>query len=638
MSELYRQARSQLKKFWGFDDFRPGQGEVVQSILQGRDTLVLFPTGGGKSLCYQVPAMVLDGLTLVISPLVALMQDQVAQLNARKVPATWINSTISRREVEQRLVNARNGMYKLLYCAPERLETAIWQHMMPELNLRMIAVDEAHCISEWGHDFRPVYRKIPEMMAPVAGDIRWMALTATATPEVRADIVSALSLNSPAIISRGFNRPNLHWWVVEHEQKKRQLRRLLTRSTESGLVYAGTRMACEKLAEWITREGWKAEPYHAGLSAAEREDVQNRWIDGSLPLVVATNAFGMGIDKPDCRFVVHYDMPGSIEAYYQEAGRAGRDGAISYPVLLSSRADPRRARQAIIDSWPTRSQLTTIYNVLCDHWNLAAGSAMDDLAAIDLNQLRTRARLPVRLVHAGIRLLEHMGMLVMARTDEPKVGVRFLLSREATEEWVMRQENRRAGSFVDRLSRIMGPEAHQKMVWMEQRALLTRMQVTINGLAHGLQVLGGERILASSMIRNEPLGRIAEPRYQRFQVSDSDLMRHRERLLKRLEYMIGYVHTEGCRNAYIRRYFGETDVPDHCGTCDRCTARDKEQPVREAEVKKITSLLADRQLDYAALQQNTGWSPARLNRVLAYMQREELVVPPVQADGRYGLC
>ncbi len=312
--QLFQRARANLKKYWGYDDFRPGQDEVVRSVLSGKPTLVLFPTGGGKSLCYQVPATVLDGVTLVISPLVALMQDQVFQLQQKGVPATFINSTISRTEVEQRLINARNGMYKLLYCAPERLETTIWQNMMGELSLSLIAVDEAHCISEWGHDFRPIYRRIPEMMGPVAGSIRWLALTATATPEVRGDIVTALDLKDPEIISRGFNRPNLQWWVIEEEQKKRRILEILKRATGSGLIYAGTRAGCEQLSEWLTKKGWHCEPYHAGLTSEQREDVQTRWIDGSLPLVAATNAFGMGIDKPDCRFVVHYDMSKSMEA------------------------------------------------------------------------------------------------------------------------------------------------------------------------------------------------------------------------------------------------------------------------------------------------------------------------------------
>lgn len=629
--QLFEQSRINLKRYWGFDDFRPGQDEVVRSVLSGQPTLVLFPTGGGKSLCYQVPATVLDGVTLVISPLVALMQDQVFQLGQKGVPATFINSTISRSEVEQRLINARNGMYKLLYCAPERLETATWQNMMKDLNLSLIAVDEAHCISEWGHDFRPVYRKIPEMMGPVAASIRWLALTATATPEVRSDIVQALDLREPNIISRGFNRPNLQWWVIDEEQKKRRLKEIINRASGSGLIYAGTRAGCEQLSEWLTRQGKPCEPYHAGLTAGEREDIQNRWIDGSLPLVAATNAFGMGIDKPDCRFVVHYDMSKSMEAYYQEAGRAGRDGKESYPILLVRQADLLAAKKAIMDSWPDRNQLTAVYNALCDYWNLAAGSPMEEVQKVDFEQLRKRSGLPHRLVWSSVKVLDQLGILKLSRSDEPQVGLCFHQSGDSLRDRIDRMNKPRKKEFTDRLYRMAGPESEHRMVYMDERLIINRLQTTSRMLENGLKVLSDEGILYYSLVRNEPMARLLEPRYQKFSLSDDEILRHRDRLLKKLDYMIGYVKTKSCRSRYIRIYFGEKDVPERCGKCDNCRKVGSGR-IEIDDIRKVESLLKEKSMGFSTLQEHTKWGRERLKSVLACMLRDE-VVRKVREEG-----
>ena len=632
--QLFEQAKANLKRYWGYDDFRPGQDEVVRSVFSGKPTLVLFPTGGGKSLCYQVPATVLEGVTLVISPLVALMQDQVFQLQQKGVPSTFINSTISRAEVEQRLINARNGMYKLLYCAPERLETTIWQNMMGDLSLSLIAIDEAHCISEWGHDFRPIYRKIPEMMGPVADRIRWLALTATATPEVRSDIVTALDMKEPNIISRGFNRPNLQWWVIGEEQKRRRLLEILGRASGSGLIYAGTRAICEQLSEWLSRKGWKCEPYHAGLESGQREDIQNRWIDGRLPLVAATNAFGMGIDKPDCRFVVHYDMSKSMEAYYQEAGRAGRDGAESYPILLVSQADLPAAKQAILDSWPTRLQLISAYNAICDHWDLAAGSPMDQPQKVNMEQIRKRSKLSGRLCWSAVRVLDQLGVLELKQNEEPRVGIRFLLSGDGLRDRLERMEKPQKREFTDRLYRMLGPETQHRMIHIDERQLRNRLQISGKLLENGLRVLSEEGILQFSIVRNEPMGRLLEARHQKFSLSEVEILRHRDRLLKKLDYMIGYVRTKGCRSRYIRVYFGEQDVPQHCGKCDNCRKRSP-GGVTPEDISKVTHLLKEESMGFETLQKRTRWGRAHLKSVLSSMMREEMIRMVRDDEERY---
>ena len=358
MQEQFNQALEHLKEFWGYESFREGQDIAVKSVFSKNETLVLFPTGGGKSLCYQVPATVYDGMTLVISPLVALMQDQVQQLEDLGISATFINNTIPFYEVEQRLVNARNGMYKLLYCAPERLGTELFQNEMLNLNIDLVAIDEAHCISEWGHDFRPAYRDIRTNLQSISNNVSWIALTATATPEVRNDILENLQFENPEIVSLGFTRPNLKWWVIETSKTKEKMIQGVVRGSKKGdgLIYGGTRKNCEYWAEFFTKKGLKAEAYHAGIESEKRKQIQNRWIAGETPLVVATNAFGMGIDKPDCRYVIHETMPFSIEAYYQEAGRAGRDGKEAYPILYYKPSDYSQAKSRIDREWDNFAQ------------------------------------------------------------------------------------------------------------------------------------------------------------------------------------------------------------------------------------------------------------------------------------------
>ncbi|MDI6401081.1 ATP-dependent DNA helicase RecQ [Balneolaceae bacterium ANBcel3] len=632
--ELFNKAKQNLKTFWGFDDFRPGQDEVVASVLSGKETLVLFPTGGGKSLCYQVPATVLDGVTLVISPLVALMQDQVHQLHQKGIKAAFINSTISRQEVEQRLINARNGMYTLLYCAPERLNTMLWKNMLPDLNLAMIAIDEAHCISEWGHDFRPVYRRIPELLADVKSNIRWMALTATATPEVRKDIVDALGFEQPNIISRGFNRPNLQWWTNRTEQKKKRLLEIVRRSPGSGLIYAGRRSLCEELSVWLTREGFLCEPYHAGLTAEEREDIQSRWIDNRLPLVAATNAFGMGIDKPDCRYVVHFDLPMSMEAYYQEAGRAGRDGKESYPVLLIKRNDPEMLRKALLDSWPDKKQLSLVYGALCDHWNLAHGSQMEDWQKADVQQLAIRSKLSVRMIRSGIRLLNQSGVLELTQCEEPKLGVHFRISMDKLDRFINAREKPAKKEFVDRLFRLMGPESLKKTEYKSERHIRSRLSLTSKELENGLAVLKKEGLLDYCYVRNEPLCRLTEPRSGSLSITEGEIMKHRSRLLKKLDYMIGYAETKQCRSRYIRIYFGESDVPEFCGTCDNCKKRIQISDARK-DYEQLASILREGPMPFDMLRKKTKWNPARIKETLSYMVREEIVTVINDEEPKY---
>ncbi|MEX0772159.1 MAG: RecQ family ATP-dependent DNA helicase [Balneolales bacterium] len=632
---MYTQSLSNLKKYWGFDAFRNGQDEVVKSVLAGKETVVLFPTGGGKSLCYQVPATVLEGLTIIISPLIALMQDQVDQLKKAGIAATFINSTLPRYEVEQRIINARNGMYRILYCAPERLKTQLWQNDLLNMPIKMVAVDEAHCISEWGDNFRPAYREIKSSFGPIADKIRWMALTATATPEVRDDIIRNLKFRKPNIISKGFERPNLKWWVIKEERKERRLNQIIQKARGNGLVYAGTRKACEDLAQNLMRNGINAKAYHAGLMGDQRKAIQQEWISGKIQVVIATNAFGMGIDKADCRFVVHYDMPYSLEAYYQEAGRAGRDGEESYPILLAKRSDFENAKRNIGQSYPTRDELQLIYEAICDDWNLAAGSEMDEPRKIVIEHLQKRNKLSKRKQYAGIKVLEQFGVLLMQNYVKSQVGIKILLNRDSFQDALFSIKKTQKREFVDRLVRIYGPESFHKMCYIETDYLKKKLNLGLNSLTKAMNVLAGEQLLEFDVLTDQPVGKLIEARAARFPFSKKQLEAHRNALFSKLEFMKGYVETKNCRSAYLRKYFGEKEVPANCGFCDICIGKShqKENVFSGEKIKAISDFLESGPRSFNEISRSTRINADNLKSILAWLNRENKIQTKLSEQG-----
>ena len=398
-------ARATLRRYFGYPDFRGAQADAVEAVLQGRDVLVLMPTGGGKSLCFQVPALLLPGPTVVVSPLISLMQDQVDALERRGIPATFINSTLPTAEREARLARVERGELRLLYVAPERFDVPGFPERLRAARVSLLAVDEAHCISQWGHDFRPAYLRLGRVRAVLGCPV--IALTATATPGVRRDITTELRLNDPLLLARGFDRPNLAWYVVAADgplDKDRKLLTLLRRARGDGvsLVYAATRRKADTLADMLNQAGVPASAYHAGVPSHERRRLQEAFIAGTAGVVVATNAFGMGIDKPDVRLVVHYDVSPSLEAYYQEGGRAGRDGAPARCVLLHAPSD-RLTHMFLLDqSLPARSVVQAAWRAIR---LLAGGDGILRAAPSDV----ARARPGVATGNARLRAIRQHG-------------------------------------------------------------------------------------------------------------------------------------------------------------------------------------------------------------------------------------
>ncbi len=638
MQYSFESAQQNLQKYWGFRDFRAGQDEVVQSVLNGNETLVLFPTGGGKSLCYQVPATVFEGTTLVISPLVALMQDQVQQLKNHGVSATFINSTIPNYEVEQRLVNARNGMYKLLYCAPERLGSPLFQAELEKLNIDLVAVDEAHCISEWGHDFRPSYREIRTNLESIADRTRWIALTATATPEVKEDIIATLGFDDPKVISKGFSRPNLKWWVLKTENKKEMLFGSVKKAHEkgNGLIYGGTRKNCEFWADRFSKNGIESEAYHAGIENELRKAIQERWISGDTPLVVATNAFGMGIDKPDCRYVIHEEMPYSIEAYYQEAGRAGRDGEESFPILFYRNSDFIKAQKRIEQNYPNWEQMQKVYTILGDVLMLAVGSEMSEMVAFELSKVQSRSHLPMSVCTSSIRLMEQFGILVTQSEIPPMASVQFTLSPEMMGKFKERCQNPEKAEFVDKLERMFGHHAYADMVDLELERVMEKLSISKNAFIKALNVLmQNDHVLMFTVYPERNLIKLLEARSKEIPVSKPEVEAYRKNLLKKLDLMNGYATTKGCREVYLRTYFGDTEA-EACSHCDNCEkGLEESEEVTKEDIRKTFNVLIEEGKSVIELKKETGWHKERIISCLQYLVEEGVIVSDLKKEGYY---
>ena len=418
-----------LKKYWGYDSFRPLQEDIIQSVLAGNDTLGLMPTGGGKSITFQVPGMILDGLTLVVTPIISLMKDQVDNLLERRIKACYLYAGLSFSETKKVFEKCRFGKYKFLYVSPERLCSKSFVDQLRLMNLSMIVVDEAHCISQWGYDFRPSFLQIASIRQYFP-DTPVLALTATATEVVVDDIVKQLEFRQPAIFKKSFARDNLSYVVRPTDEKIRELVHILKSVSGSAIVYVRSRKRTKEIADQLIRFGISADFYHAGLYVEDKADKQNKWKSGEIRVIVATNAFGMGIDKPDVRVVVHVDIPNSLEEYYQEAGRAGRDGKRSYAVLLTGHNDERTLRRHITDSYPERDFIKMVYEMLCNHLHVALGEGYQHQYEFNFELFCRTFKFPILPTHSALKLLTQAGYIEYIEEMDHQSRVMILATKE----------------------------------------------------------------------------------------------------------------------------------------------------------------------------------------------------------------
>ena len=560
-----------MERRWGYDSFRPGQAEIIESVLSGRDVLGVLPTGGGKSLCYQIPALLQDGCALVISPLIALMQDQVEGLQSQGIDATYINSTLPAHEIEQRWTNAEHGQYDLLYVAPERLTTSVFRARAERLTVPVLAVDEAHCVSEWGHHFRPDYLEIPEARSLLA-DPPTVAVTATATPAVRRDIVDLLDVPDADEVVRGFDRPNLRWSVFRTDNKWAKLKDVLAGVDGSGIVYTATRRGVERWTRRLTSKGFAAAGYHGGLPSDEREERQEAWLADDIRVMVATNAFGMGIDKADVRFVVHVDVPSSLEAYYQEAGRAGRDGDIAYPVLLFREPDADTQKALIASSHPTAAEVRAVYDAVCNVGQIPVGSEPEDPVVVDRGTVLRLTGFSSAKVRTAVELLDRQGAWRRVPPRSKYGLIRFRRGAGAIRQYTTRVENRALAAFLRTLLRIVHADAFSEWWRLDVRSAASRLDVSEERLHRGLQYLEERQLL-----QWQPPGAALQvelefPRSETLPVDDRAVRVARQRAETRLKYMLRYARSTSCRRHFLMTYFGER-TPEHCDACDVCLGR-----------------------------------------------------------------
>jgi ATP-dependent DNA helicase RecQ len=630
-------ARRAMQDQWGYESFRPGQKEVIEAVLDGRDVLGVLPTGGGKSLCYQVPALLADGCVLVISPLIALMQDQVEGLRAQGVEATFINSTIPTYEVEQRWTDAEHGRYDLLYLAPERLTTDVFQARAERLDVSLLAVDEAHCVSEWGHHFRPDYLEIPEARMLV-GEPPTIAVTATATPAVREDIVDLLDMPEAEEVVRGFDRPEIVWSVFRTEKKWDRLKAVVEGVEGTGIVYTATRRGVKRWTKRLRSENVAAAGYHGGMDAADREARQQAWVDDELRVMVATNAFGMGIDKPDVRFVVHVDVPSSLEAYYQEAGRAGRDGERAYAVLLFREPDAETQESLIEASHPTAEEVRTVYDAVCNVGQVPIGSEPDGPLVVNRDAVLKITGYSRGKVRTAVDLLDRQGAWRRLPHRKNFGLIRFRKGTDAIRRYANQLENRALARFIRTLLRIVHAEAFSEWWQFDLRTATRRVGLSRERLSRGLEYLG-ER----GLLQWQPPGaalqvELAFPRASKLPVDDQAVQSARQRAEKRLESMLRYARGVACRRRFLLTYFGEASS-EQCGACDVCLDRHAPTVVTPDDEPVLRTIL---QRVKAGAPRDDWFEDApeprhRIDALVNWLVTEDYLTLDTPLDGTYAL-
>ena len=567
-----------LKEYWGYDGFRPMQEEIITAALEGKDVLAIMPTGGGKSICFQVPGLMRDGITLVVTPLIALMKDQVQNLNDRGVRALAIHAGMSRHEVDLALNNAAYGDYKFLYLSPERLGTQLFRSYIDVLDVSFIVVDEAHCISQWGYDFRPDYLRIGELRERIDAPV--IAVTATATPSVAQDIMERLGFKEKLLLKSGFERPNLSYIVRQVEDKYSQILNVCNGVPGTGIVYARNRRKCEELSEFLRAQGVSASFYHAGLGGQARAERQAAWKSGAVRVMVCTNAFGMGIDKPDVRFVVHYDLPESPEAYFQEAGRAGRDGKRSFAVQLWNSVDVRRAKQIEDVSFPSLEYIEDVYQKLHAFFEIPYDTGMGRQLKFKIEDFCKRFGLQRAPAFYALKYLERTEHLTYSEEVDIPTKVRINVDRKSLYDVELADQGQ--ANVLEALMRsYTGIFSFLQQV--DEEYVARRAGQTVPQLRQSLYGLSLAHVISYVPTDHSD---VVVLHHDRLRPGNVNLMPSRYAMLResfhaRAEAMLEYVsETSECRSRYLLRYFGQTEAAD-CGTCDVCRARRASAPVHE---------------------------------------------------------
>ena len=615
--EPYRQI---LIKYWGFTSFRPLQEEVIKSVAEGRDTLGLMPTGGGKSMTFQIPAIAAEGICLVITPLIALMKEQVARLNSLENKSLAIHSGMSQEEIDIVLENSIYGDYKFLYISPERISSSLFQTRVQKMNLNLIAVDEAHCISQWGYDFRPSYLKIALLRDIISEKVPFLALSASATTQVADDIMNKLQFRQKNVLRTSFERKNISYFVRNVEDKGSFLIKTLNKTKGSGIVYVRSRKRSKEIAELLVANGISSDFYHAGLPVELRDRKQLSWSVGDTRVIVATNAFGMGIDKPDVRFVIHWEMPDCIEEYFQESGRAGRDNKAASAVLLYARSDKSRLEESLRKKFPPIEKIKDVYEALCNYLQVPEGAGKNNVFDFSMQNFLSKYRLPVIETYNSLKFLQREGYVEFTEEINNPSRVHFIVGRDDLYKFQVANET--FDSFIKLLLRSY-TGMFSEFVAINEDVLAKKSALTRDSVYKFLIKLSSLNIIKYIPGKKTALVIFTEERLERKSlfISPENYLQVKEKYIIRLNKMIDYADfNTKCRSVVLLDYFGEES--DRCGICDVCRKRnelDLSKYEFDIILEEIKDRLSEKKYDVQELVSKMNYPEEKVIKIIRWL-------------------
>ncbi len=619
-----------LEQYWGYKTFRPLQQDIINAVLQGRDTLALMPTGGGKSICFQVPALQSAGICIVVSPLIALMKDQVQNLRKKGIEAVAIFSGMSHREVDIALDNCVYGRIKFLYLAPERLYSDLVKERIRYMKVSLFAIDEAHCISQWGYDFRPAYLELAKLRE-IHPSTPFLALTATATPRVVDDIQDKLHFVGGEVFQKSFRRENLAYMVLAEEDKMGRMLRMIHKIGGSGVIYVRNRRETQEVAQYLINHGVPADFYHAGLDAQTRSQKQDSWMENRVRVIVATNAFGMGIDKPDVRFVLHLDIPDSLEAYYQEAGRAGRDGKKAFPVLMYQQADREKLWDNFIAGFPPIQFIQQVYHYLGNYFQIAYGAGKGLFFDFDVVDFCKRYKIDVLPTLSALKFLERDGWIAVS--EAVFIPSRFKFEIDYQELYKFQVQSAKYDPLIKLILRTTGG-AFDFYIALNEYELAKKLKVSYDNIVNMLRGLQQLEIASYLPKTDAPQLEFLQARvdYKHLFIDTSFIEERRHIKEQQIKAIYAFLDTKDCRSIALQTYFGEKEVI-FCGICDLCLVRQHREDIHEKLQEEIKTVLlaGEKEVKHLVDELTLGDDDTKLHVIRLLLDQEQIVL----RDGLY---